>query len=150
MSANEVEQSVRVLEEKLRKDLKAKEERIREEIESLKASLQGMATGHNLFESKKEFRFSSDLKHSGISVVSDTQIKSSEGYSYRFALMEPALQVGGAKAVKVGFKVKENHSNWLAVGVCYKNTVASSDYNFNYSTLGHGAYLVSSNAGTTF
>lgn len=107
-----------------------------------------MATGHNLFESKKEFKFSSDLKHTGISVVSDTQIKSTEGYSYRFALMEPALQVGGGKAVKVGFKVKENQSNWLAVGVCYKNTVANSDYNFNYSTLGHGAYLVSSNAGT--
>jgi hypothetical protein len=107
-----------------------------------------MASGHNLFESKKEFKFSTELKHSGISVTSDMQIKSTEGYSYRFALMEPALQTGGGKAVKVAFKVKENQSNWLAVGVCYKNTVASSDYTFNYSTLGHGAYLVSSNAGT--
>jgi hypothetical protein len=39
MSANEVEQSVKVLEEKLTKDLKAKEKKLREEIQSLKASL---------------------------------------------------------------------------------------------------------------
>ena len=44
--------------------------------------------------------------------------------------------------------MKENSSNWLAVGICYKNAVAESNYNFNYSTLGHGAYLVSCNAGT--
>ena len=62
--------------------------------------------------------------------------------------MEPSLNTHGNKPVKVSFKVKENHSNWLAVGVCYKNAVADSGYNFNYSTLGHGAYLVSCNAGT--
>lgn len=61
--------------------------------------------------------------------------------------MEPSLNTNGNKPVKVSFKVKENHSNWLAVGVCYKNAVADSNYNFNYSTLGHGAYLVSCNAG---
>ena len=59
--------------------------------------------------------------------------------------MEPAIQPN--KPFKVAFKVKENQSNWLAVGICYKNMVASSNYTFNYSTLGHGAYLVSSNAG---
>ena len=62
--------------------------------------------------------------------------------------MEPSLNSNGNKPVKVSFKVKENHSNWLAVGICYKNAVADSNYNFNYSTLGHGAYLVSCNAGT--
>ncbi|MCB0369875.1 MAG: hypothetical protein KDD45_10680, partial [Bdellovibrionales bacterium] len=82
-----------------------------------------------------------------ISVVNDTNIKSTEGYSYRFALMEPSLQTNGNKPVKVAFKVKENHSNWLAVGICYKNAVSNAGYNFNYSTLGHGAYLVSCNAG---
>lgn len=61
--------------------------------------------------------------------------------------MEPSLQERGNRACKVAFKIKENSSNWLAVGVCYKNAVANSSYTFNYSTLGHGAYMVSSNGG---
>lgn len=107
-----------------------------------------MASKPSLFDSKKEFKFSPEFKHSGISVLNDSSIKSTEGYSYRFALMEPALTANGNKPVKVAFKVKENHSNWLAVGICYKNLVSESNYNFNYSTLGHGAYLVSCNAGS--
>jgi len=62
--------------------------------------------------------------------------------------LEPSLQERGNKACKVAFKIKENSSNWLAVGVCYKNSVANNSYTFNYSSLGHGAYLVSSNGGS--
>jgi hypothetical protein len=47
----------------------------------------------------------------------------------------------------VAFKINANTSNWLAVGVCYKGIVSSNGYQFNYSTLGHGAFLVSCNAG---
>jgi len=32
------------------------------------------------------------MKHSGISVISDTIIKSTEGYNYHFGLLEPSLQ----------------------------------------------------------
>jgi hypothetical protein len=48
----------------------------------------------------------------------------------------------------VAFRIVESSSNWLAVGVCYKNLISASNYTFNYSSLGHGAYLVSSNGGT--
>ena len=75
-------------------------------------------------------------------------IKSTEGYNYHFGLMEPSLQEKGNRPCKVAFKIKENSSNWLAVGICYKNAVSNSNYTFNYSTLGHGAYLVSCNGGT--
>ena len=61
--------------------------------------------------------------------------------------MEPTIQEKGNRPTTVAFKIKENHSNWLAVGVCYKNTVQQNNYQFNYSTLGHGGYLISSNGG---
>jgi hypothetical protein len=147
ISGSELEQSVRSIQEQIEKDLKTREAKIKVEIEALKSSLQKVAEKTNLFEAKKDFRFSSELKHGGIALTSETMVKSTEGYSYRFALMEPSINERGNKPFKVGFKIKENSSNWLAVGVCYKNAVASSNYNFNYSALGHGAYLVSSNAG---
>lgn len=61
--------------------------------------------------------------------------------------MEPSIQDKGNKAIKVAFKIKENSSNWLAVGICHKKTIQSNSYQFNYSTLGHGAYMISANAG---
>lgn len=48
----------------------------------------------------------------------------------------------------MAFKINENSSNWMAVGVCYKNISQSNNFQFNYSNLGHGGYMVSSNAGT--
>ena len=80
-------------------------------------------------------------------MVNDNLIKSTEGYNYHFGLMEPSIQERGNKPFKVAFKVKENSSNWLAVGICYKNAVANSNYTFNYSSLGHGAYMASCNGG---
>ena len=148
LSANAIEQSFKSMQSQIQKDLEVRESKIKKQIDALKTSLQGMATQSNLFQSKKDFKFSPEYKHTGIKVMSENTIKSTEGYSYRFALMEPSLSSNGNKPVKVSFKVKENHSNWLAVGICYKNAVAESNYNFNYSTLGHGAYLVSCNAGT--
>lgn len=46
------------------------------------------------------------------------------------------------------FKIKESTSNWVAVGMCHKNIVASKHYGFNFNTLGHGAYMVSANGGS--
>lgn len=64
--------------------------------------------------------------------------------------MEPAINENGVKPLKVAFKIKENTSSWLAVGVCYKNAIVNANFTFNYSSLGHGAYLISSNGGKTF
>jgi hypothetical protein len=46
------------------------------------------------------------------------------------------------------FKVKESSSNWVAVGMCHKNLVATKNYGFNFSAIGHGAYMVSANGGS--
>jgi len=61
--------------------------------------------------------------------------------------LEPSIEEKGNRPFSVAFKINSNTSNWLAVGVCYKGIVASNGYQFNYSTLGHGAYLISCNAG---
>jgi hypothetical protein len=61
--------------------------------------------------------------------------------------MEPHLETG-ASIKSFGFKIKESTSNWVAVGVCHKNIVASKNYGFNFSSIGHGAYMISANGGS--
>lgn len=61
--------------------------------------------------------------------------------------MEPSLQSKGNKPQSVAFKIKENSTNWLAVGICQKSVVVGNGFNFSYSTLGHGAFMISSNGG---
>jgi len=48
----------------------------------------------------------------------------------------------------MAFKIKESHSNWVAVGMCHKNIVKSKNYGFNFSSIGHGAYMISANGGS--
>ena len=88
------------------------------------------------------------MKHNGVQVASDTLIKSVEGSNYHFGLMEPSLNDKGSRNVEVAFLIKENSLNWVAVGLCHKSVVLTNNYQFNYSTLGHGGYLISSNGGT--
>lgn len=110
-------------------------------------SLQKVSDNPCIFDMKIDFKFSTELKHNGVTVVSDKVIKSTEAYNYHFGLMEPSIEDKGNRPFSVAFKINQNSSNWLAVGVCYKNIVAANNYNFNYSTLGHGAFLISCNAG---
>lgn len=55
---------------------------------------------------------------------------------------------GGPNIKEIGFKIKESTSNWVAVGMCHKDIVAGKNYGFNFSTIGHGAYMVSANGGS--
>ena len=48
----------------------------------------------------------------------------------------------------MAFEIKESHSNWVAVGICHKKIVKSKNYGFNFNSIGHGAYMVSSNGGS--
>jgi hypothetical protein len=43
------------------------------------------------------------------------------------------------------FKIIEaNNYNGIAVGVCEKNIIVSNNYEFDYSKIGHGSYMISS------
>lgn len=111
--------------------------------------LQGLASNPGLFDSHIEFKFSQDMKHTGVQVVSDNCLKSIEAYNYHFGLMEPGINEKGPKNIKVAFHIKESGSNWVAVGLCHKSIVEVNAYQFNYSLLGHGGYMISSNGGNS-
>jgi hypothetical protein len=61
--------------------------------------------------------------------------------------MEPHLEKG-SNIKKFAFRIKESSSNWVAVGMCHPKIVAGKSYGFNFSTIGHGAYMVSANGGS--
>lgn len=53
----------------------------------------------------------------------------------------------GSGIKKIAFKVKESSSNWVAIGVCHPKIIAGKNFGFNFSSIGHGAYMVSANGG---
>lgn len=61
--------------------------------------------------------------------------------------MEPSIEKGN-KVKTYSFKIQECSSNWVAVGMCHKDIVATKGYAFNFSNLGHGGYMISANGGT--
>jgi hypothetical protein len=46
-----------------------------------------------------------------------------------------------------GIKVKK-FVGWVGVGICLKNMIKTANYHFNYSNIGHGSYLISTNGYT--
>lgn len=57
--------------------------------------------------------------------------------------MEPALN---SEFQTYRFK-KETGRDWYAIGLCNKNLILNNNFKFNYSTLNHGFYGISSNGG---
>ncbi|EGR30748.1 hypothetical protein IMG5_124140 [Ichthyophthirius multifiliis] len=97
-----------------------------------------------------KMQFSFSLKHPQITQINKFTVKSiGTTPNYRFALMEPPLPKN--KPIKITFKNKQGNAggnNWIAIGVCHKNIIVEKNYGFNFNALGHGAYLMSSNAGS--
>ena len=60
--------------------------------------------------------------------------------------MEPGVDKVGRKTFS--FCVRESKSNWLAIGFCDRKTVEGKMYSFKFGTIGHGAYMISSNGGS--
>jgi hypothetical protein len=92
-----------------------------------------------------EFVFS-EFKHPNIKIISPNTVKGEGTSGYKFAVMEPCILADSK--VKFAFHMKEGAYSWCAVGMCHKNKIIANNYGFPYSNLGHGAYLISSNAGT--
>ena len=96
---------------------------------------------------KISFKFSNTFKHNDVKLISEHLVKSQNSAGYKFAIMEPDLEKGG-KIQNMAFKIKQCTSNWVAVGMCHKNIVASKNYGFNFSAIGHGGYMISANGGS--
>lgn len=37
---------------------------------------------------------------------------------------------------------------WVGAGICLKNSIKAANYHFNYTNIGHGSYLISTNGYT--
>jgi len=75
------------------------------------------------------------------------RVKISATQGERFALMD----VGFTKnnKAKVVWAIKINKLiGWVAVGLALKKVIVSSGLKFNYTTPGHGSYLISGNGYT--
>ena len=95
---------------------------------------------------KANFKFSTILKHNDVKFLGEYNIKSGNSSGYKFAVMEPSLEKG-SKVKIFSFKIKNSTSNWVAIGMCHHSLVAAKNYVFNFSSIGHGGYLISANGG---
>jgi hypothetical protein len=93
------------------------------------------------------YRFTEELKHQDIKLVSEHAVRAVKSAGYKFAIMEPGVE-SGKSSKRFAFRVRESNSNWLAIGVCHKKVVQGKNYGFVFGSIGHGAYMVSSNGGS--
>ncbi|CAD8117262.1 unnamed protein product [Paramecium sonneborni] len=92
------------------------------------------------------FQFSQTFKGANISLSGQNMIaeqKTSESNGQRFIICEPCVPKNGV--YKFGFKVIK-YAGWIGIGVCHRDIIASANYKFNYTNIGHGSYLISNNA----
>lgn len=69
---------------------------------------------------------------------------STESAGQRFILMEPSLNDGSHRKKVWGIRVK-SFGGWIGIGISLHNIIKNANYHFNYTVLGHGSYLISSN-----
>ena len=120
-------------------------EKTHEKFEQLVQELKDVINELDLWKKSSSYYFSEVYKQEDVELLSKTIVTSNSSDSYKFAVMEPSIESSTIKEFK--FKMKDLVSTWVGVGMCHRNIVASNDYRFNYSSPGHGAYLVSSNGG---
>lgn len=75
-----------------------------------------------------------------------------ESSGQRFILLEPSLTQCNVYFIleysntKVTWGIKViKFVGWVGVGICLKNIITKANYFFNYSTIGHGSYMISNN-----
>ena len=93
------------------------------------------------------YKFTEELKHQDIKLLDDRAVKSVKNSGYKFAIMEPGMEQGRSRR-QFAFRIRESFSNWLAVGVCHKKLVQGKNFGFVFGSVGHGAYMISSNGGS--
>ncbi|CAD8113386.1 unnamed protein product [Paramecium sonneborni] len=82
------------------------------------------------------FHLSQTFKGANISLSGQNMIaeeKTSESKGQRFINCEPSKN----GVYKFGFKVIK-YGGWIEIGVCQGDIIASSNYKFNYTNIGHG------------
>jgi hypothetical protein len=70
------------------------------------------------------------------------RVKSLGNAGYKYVLLDWTL-ANEKKVMK--FKILQDKNNWVSIGIAHKNIVESKNFEFSYSNIGHGAYMVGSN-----
>ncbi|EGR33160.1 hypothetical protein IMG5_060530 [Ichthyophthirius multifiliis] len=88
-----------------------------------------------------------DQLRNKIKIFSPTiaQQTANESSGQRFAIVQPNFDLSYKQ--KWGFKINKL-VGWIGVGICHVNVLAGFQYNFKYTDVGHGSYLVSGNGYT--
>ena len=87
----DIEKSVASIEKKVETNIEKKSSKVTELLKEYLKDLQKLADNPSIFDNKTGFKFSSELKHAGVNVVSEKIIKSTEAYNYHLGLLEPSL-----------------------------------------------------------
>lgn len=86
------------------------------------------------------------------------QDKNNEQYCLtdKYGILRPAIRTDGAQSIhkyipcnidnkmRWGIKIIK-FVGWVGIGICLKNAIKNANYFFNYTSIGHGSYLISSN-----
>ena len=95
-------------------------------------------------DSKDNYKWSLKLKGAKINVNGPVAEQTGmESSGQRFILMEQDLSKSSKKKTW-GIKIKKL-GGWIGVGISLKSQIVGSNFNFHYTTIGHGSYLISTN-----
>ena len=68
-----------------------------------------------------------------------------ESSGQRFIMIEPSVsELGSSRKMRWGVRIIK-FVGWVGIGICLRNAITKANYHFNYSNIGHGSYLISSN-----
>ena len=85
-------------------------------------------------------------------IVEKTPINANQKFAFIYKSLNPCkiiinINIMKKKTISWTFRIHQL-VGWIGLGICLKNKIQSSNYNFNYQSVGHGSYLVSSNGYT--
>lgn len=144
VTEEELKQSLHNTSKDIKQSIETSMEEVNSRLSKFHSSIATVINSTNIW--KAAYTFSPSHKHPDVKVLSPQRVKATSNSGYKFVLMEPS--VGTASHQTFSFKVMEASSNWLAVGFCHRNVVQSNNYSFVFGSVGHGAYLMSSNGGS--
>lgn len=89
----------------MRKKLQANIEEVSKQLQKYQKELGDSIKDDNLWKQGAVFKFSPNLKHPDIKLISDHLVKSANNSGYKFVIMEPHLEAG-TSVKKFTFKIK--------------------------------------------
>ena len=130
--------------ESIQKSIESSMDDVKSRLHKFQTGIVNLISSSNLWQTS--YKFSTDFKHPDIKVVADNRVKAVNSQGYKFAIMLPQVEKHITKTYS--FAIKQSRSNWLGIGFCHKAVVKAKNYSFTFGSIGHGAYMISSNGGS--